>query len=325
MKVFLPWQAQQWQQLQRAREQGRMPHALLLSGAAKTGKRQFAEALGQSLLCVSPRPEHLACGECPSCRLILGGTHADLAFLEPEEPGKQLKIDAIREFTGSEALSSQRGGFKIRIIDPADAMNRAAANALLKTLEEPSPNSLLLLISAQPGLLPATIRSRCQQINFPLPETEQALAWLGEQAAEDWRTLLSVAAGAPLKALELAAEGVMAQRSSLLEELLALLAGRADPIELAEAWSKRDVEQLLGWLASLLMDLMRLQLAVEASLFNPDQLARLRPLAQSKSARHWHQAMQQLIEVRKSITSQLNLQLQLERLLISLVGVSNHP
>jgi DNA polymerase-3 subunit delta' len=325
MTDFLPWQQDQWRQLQQARELGRIPHALLLSGPALTGKRRFAQAFAEGLLCRNPRPEHLACGHCDNCQLIRAGTHADLVFLEPEESGKQLKIDAIRAFTGSETLSSQRGGYKLCILDPADALNTAAANALLKTLEEPSPNSLILLISSQPSQLSATIRSRCQRLGFPLPQRQAALDWLAGQDRADWPTLLAVAAGSPLKALQLASEGVLERRSALLQQVLGLLEGRADPLQVAEQWSKADAPQLLDWLASLLLDLLRLR--VDPALttpFNPDMRQALLQLAPRRSERDWHELTQELIQLRKSITSQLNLQLQLERLLISLAASAAH-
>lgn len=326
MKTYLPWQQAQWQQLQQARSHRRIPHALLFSGPEMTGKRRFAEAFAASLLCQSPAPQQRACGQCDACRLMRAGTHSDLGFLEPEEPGKALKIDAVREFIQSESLSSQRGGYKVRIIDPADAMNRAAANALLKTLEEPTPNSLMLLISSQPGRLPATIRSRCQSLNFPLPDRHQALSWLTEQSDNDWPTLLAIAAGAPLKAQTFALQGVMQQRLAMTGQMLDLLEGRADPIALAEQWCKGNTEQQLGWLGSLLMDLARLQLVPSGiELFNPDLQERLVALAQRRSQRQWQIAIEQLIGTGKSITYQLNLQLQWEQLLTTLADVSTQP
>ncbi|QFY90573.1 DNA polymerase III subunit delta' [Magnetovirga frankeli] len=325
MTDFLPWQQAQWRQLQQARGQGRIPHALLLSGPAMTGKRRFAQAFAEGLLCRTPTPEHLACGVCDNCQLVRAGTHSDLVFLEPEESGKQLKIGTIREFIGSEPLSTQGGGYKLCILDPADALNTAAANALLKTLEEPSPSSLLLLISSQPGRLPVTIRSRCQRLDFPLPQYQAALDWLAGQGSGDWPTLLAVAAGAPLKALQLAGEGVLERRSVILQQVLGLLEGRADPLQVAEQWSKADVPQLLDWLASLLLDLLRLR--VDPALttpFNPDMRQALVQLAPRRSERDWHELAQELIQLRKSITSQLNLQLQLERLSIGLAAAAAH-
>jgi DNA polymerase-3 subunit delta' len=323
MQSFLPWQASQWLRLQEARASDRFPHALLLSGPEHTGKRQFADALGQSLLCQSPLAHHLACADCTSCKLLAAGNHSDMVSLEPEEEGKAIKIDAMREFITAERLSSQCGGYKIRIIDPADAMNTATANALLKTLEEPSENSILLLISSRPGMLPGTIRSRCQNLTFPLPPRKQSLDWLNDQHTANWEVLLSVSAGAPFKALELARQGVFEARAQMVEELFALLDGRTDAVTLAAAWAGRDAAQLLHWLASILLDIIRLGVKPDlVSPFNPDIQTRLADLATQKNAKTWHHIMRKVMDTRKSLTRQLNLQLQLEALLISLADES---
>lgn len=348
MPGYLPWQAPQWQRLQGARRRERLAHALLLHGPERTGKRHFAEALAFSLLCASPLEDGLACGRCRSCLLLSAGNHPDLGFLEPEEGGKVInsdptgdlapekeegkgkeakkskviKIEAVRQFTGGEALSSQSGGYRVLIIHPADAMNHAAANALLKTLEEPSPSTLMLLVSSQPGALPATIRSRCQAIGFPLPPAEQALPWLKGQGEADWDSLLAAAAGAPLKALAWAAAGMPQARRQLLDEVLALLEGRADPVSLADGWQKRDADLLLQWLATLLLDLARMAIQPDyPGLFNPDARDRLAARAGSRSAASWHKMLQNVVTIRMMLSRPLNLQLQLEALLIGIVDL----
>jgi DNA polymerase III subunit delta' len=322
MLGFLPWQVSQWQRLQAARHQNRLAHALLLYGPEQTGKRRFAEALAQGLLCASPLADGLACGHCRSCLLLLAGNHADLGFLEPEEESKVIKIDAVRQFTGSEALSSQSGGYRVLLIHPADAMNQSAANALLKTLEEPSPSTLMLLVSSRPAALPATIRSRCQAIGFPLPAAEQALPWLESQEKADWRTLLAAAAGAPLKALAWSAEGMSQARRQQQEEVLALLEGRVDPVRLAEGWQKRDADLLLQWFATLILDISRLAIQPDyLGLFNPDARDRLTQLAGRRRAASWHKILQNVLTVRMMLNRPLNLQLQLEALLISIIDL----
>ncbi len=319
MSLLLPWQQAQWQQLQAAKEQNRIAHAMLFVGPQGVGKRYFAECFAKGLLCSEPLHNGESCGNCPSCRLLKAGNHPDLRALEPEEGGKAIRVDAVRDFIHSETLSSQFGGFKIQLVDPADAMNIASSNALLKTLEEPTPSSLIVLITAKPGELPATIRSRCRVIKFPTPATDVALKWLSERGDGDWDTLLSVAAGAPFKAIALAGDDLPKLRSDYLSELFSLLEGKQDPIKLAESWLKRDTDLIFQWLANIAVDLLRLSADIShQELFNPDARDRLTAMTRSRCPRHWHQFMQNVVSLRKSVTRQLNLQLQLETLLLDL-------
>lgn len=158
---------QQWQQLQQMRETRRLPHALLFKGAAGTGKQQFARHFLQALLCLQNKPDGSACDTCHGCRQVIGQAHPDMMLIGPEKLGAAIKIDQIRKLNEFVRQSSLQGGFRIAIIYPADAMNVNAANALLKTLEEPAPDALLILVSNLSGQLPATILSRCQYVRFP--------------------------------------------------------------------------------------------------------------------------------------------------------------
>lgn len=339
MKAPFDWQAPQWQQLQERRKTGRLAHAILLQGPALGGKRHFAEAFAEGLLCQQPLTNGSACGACSPCILLKAGNHPDLIHLTPEsdmaaEAAEErktdrktdkksekashfIKVEAIRDFIETETLSSHHGGYKVAILDPAEAMNTSAANALLKTLEEPRPSTLILLISSRPDRLLPTIRSRCQALGFPLPPRNQALNWLAGQGTDaDWPLLLAVAGGAPFKALQLANPDIIKARADLLSEALALLEGRQDPILLAEAWSKEDMTLGFEWLASLLMDLMRLEAVPgHRDLFNPDLADQLQRLAPRFSAKKWQHLQSELIKSRKALNQQLNLQLQLEALL----------
>lgn len=339
MKQPLSWQASQWQQLGQRRAAGRLPHAILLQGPPQGGKRHFAEAFAQGLLCQAPLADGTACGTCPACLLMQSGNHPDLMLLAPEaeataadegkktarkteKPSQLIRVEVVRDFIEHEALSSHYGGYKLAIIDPAEAMNASAANALLKTLEEPRPSTLILLVSSQPERLLPTIRSRCQVLSFPLPTREQGLAWLQGQAQiqtgkeTDWPLQLALAGGAPFKALRLADPERLKAREALLKDALTLLQGQHDPIALADAWSKQDMEQGLEWLGNLLLDAMRLQAAPDYNdLFNPDLRPQLQALAQQISAPAWHRMQSELIKTRQALNQQLNLQLQLEALL----------
>ncbi len=246
MKAPMPWQTEAWQRLQAQRRADRLPHALLIHGPAGTGKGLLARALAHSLLCREPSPQGEPCGRCRDCTLIAAGNHPDLMEVMPEEGSRQIRIDAIRALVEADTLAVEPGRARIFIVEPAERMGTAAANALLKTLEEPVPGTHMLLVSHNPDRLPITIRSRCQPLRLPLPAADEAEAWLAEQGVKDAPERLAVTGGAPLAALALDAESVAAW-AARRQDLAELAAGRADPLTVAERWEKAaDLETLLA-------------------------------------------------------------------------------
>lgn len=256
-----PWQQALWQQL--ARRQ-RHAHAYLLHGPAGIGKRALAERLVALLLCASPRDGD-SCGRCKACLLLHAGTHPDFFDLQPEEPDKPIKVDQVRELADFVAQTAQLGGRKLVILEPAEAMNLNAANALLKSLEEPAGDTVLLLLSHQPSRLLPTIRSRCLQQACPQPSPATALAWLAAQLPELepalQRRLLALAAGSPLRALQLQRDGVLEQRALVEEGVRKLFKQQAGPSELAEGWKQIPLVLLLDWFCDWLLQVLRCQLA----------------------------------------------------------------
>jgi len=177
----LPWQHSQWQQLIRTTQQGKLPQALLLVGQAGLGKKLLARAFAQLVLCSRRSSLENPCNQCKSCRLYQSQTHPDLKIVTPDNNSQSIKIDQIRAIVSFMNQTSQQQGYKIVLIYPAEQMNKSAANALLKTLEEPPGQcSLWILVSDQAALLPATIKSRCQRVYFQSPSTSEASAWLSE-------------------------------------------------------------------------------------------------------------------------------------------------
>lgn len=321
-----PWQREAWARLWPRLQADRLPHGLLITGPEGIGKLDFAEALAQAALCQRPGPEG-ACGRCPTCVLYAAGTHPDLLRVAPEEDSRQIKVDQIRELIEFAALSRHYDGHKVILIHPAEAMNPNAANSLLKTLEEPTPRVVLVLVSARPSLLPATVRSRCQQLALGLPERRQALAWLMKQGVggdkdkekekEKAAVLLAMAHGAPLKARDLARSEALERRAEFFKALSDLYAGRSGVVATAERWYKQDLAELLEWQIGWLEDAVRLRLAgPQARVVNLDLIQDLRRLAESLDLETLFWLRERLVERRLLPSTTVNRQLLLEDVLL---------
>lgn len=241
---FAPWQAAAFDSALSAHAEGRLGHALLLIGPELLGKRDVALALARRLLCATPAPDGFACGCCRPCQLFAAQTHGDYRLLsfEPNDKGDKLRteitVEQIRRLGQWFALTPQLGGAQVALIVPADAMNTAAANALLKTLEEPASNRFLLLVSDRPGRLPATIRSRCQRLEFRLPARAEAERWLLSEkfSAAEIPPALDAALGHPGLAADWLAHGGLQLRREVRADLNAVGAGKMSPVELAQRW-----------------------------------------------------------------------------------------
>lgn len=263
---FFPyaWHHAIWQRLTTLAQESRLPHALLVDGPAGIGKHRLAQAFSAWLLCQAPTAAG-ACGQCKSCSLLNAGSHPDLLDLGLEtdaktgKVAKYIKVDQVREVVEFAAKSAQLGGYRIVTVEPAHLMNMQASNALLKTLEEPGRQTLLLLLSSQALTLSATIRSRCQQLHLGLPEPAEALAWLAPQLrdAATARLLLELADGAPLAALTLRDSLWFPERERLLKDLAGLSEGRLAALAVAQRWQALGAEAVLPALVSLCEDIAR--------------------------------------------------------------------
>lgn len=311
-----PWQQKKWQELSTLRLQSRLPHALLFCGPPKLGKRHFAQILAQTVLC-SAEPLQSPCGHCTSCHMFASG-HADLKVLAPEEEGKRIPIDELRDIAPFLTLRSHYQGRRIVIIDQAHMMTIAGANSVLKILEEPPLQALLILITPKLKSLLPTIRSRCQTHVFTPPSPIDGQNWLQkERPACDAGLLLSLGGNAPLAALDLADKG-FDQRQVWFEDFCALLEARKEPIGITESWLKGDFRQPLYWLGTWLMDLGRLLVTPSPPyLANPDLSKVLLDYVPRVNKVHLHKVLKQLMNLQHE---QSNTQLLLESILIDCGG-----
>jgi len=310
------WLAPQWHRLGSYIQSGRVPQALLVVGREGVGKAQLAESFSKRLLCRTPG--EYACGECASCRLFAAKTHPDFLRIEPEEAGKAIPVDAIRGLIASLALKPQYSGRRVVFISPAHQMNVSSANSLLKTLEEPDEHTTLLLLTDSPQSLPATILSRCQRMDIPVPERSLALAWLAKHGQGDnAEVLLSLARGTPIKALGLANDGIIEKREEFFSAWRDLAERGGEPATVAEKWSKFPCETLADWMISWTMDMIRLRAVPRnRAIDNPDLAERLQSPAQKINMQDLFRFLDRLNAARKMLSSQVNRQLLLEEMLI---------
>ena len=222
-----------WSQLQAQRD--RLAHALLFVGREGIGKYEFAQAFAHSLLCEQPRADGFACGQCAACNWLAQGNHPDFRELRPEamdeaeeggekkKGGKEVTINQVRALDDFLHVGTHREGLRVILLHPAEAMNRNTANALLKTLEEPSPGTIFLLVSSAPERLLPTIRSRCRTVGVPTPPAGPAMAWLKAQGIGKPEKWLALTGGAPLRARAVAGSG----QGGLLDLLIELFSSGA--------------------------------------------------------------------------------------------------
>jgi DNA polymerase-3 subunit delta' len=243
----MPWLHQAQSRLRQARAKGRLPHSLLLLSIPGLGADLLANWISAFVLCDST--ESQPCGICASCRLLSADSHPDHHRIHLEEDASQVKVEQVRELMEALLLKSYRGGYKIGIIEDAETLNAYGANAFLKTLEEPSADTVLIVIARPNHRLPVTISSRCLRLTLRAPPSAEAVAWLDEHCAKrPWDAALALAGGAPLSALNLDAGALAALDEDMRACVAQLAAGSVDISLLAEQWLRSRPELRITWL-----------------------------------------------------------------------------
>ena len=319
-------------------DRARLPHALLVVGPAGIGKVDFARALAAGVLCESPR-EGLACGACVSCHWFSQGNHPDFreivpeAAAEEEEEGEAdakadkakslvIKIDQIRAVADFVSLTTHRAGYRVLLLHPAEALHPNAANALLKTLEEPPAHTLIVLASAQPARLLPTILSRCRQVGLHAPPARDALAWLRGQQVADADAALAAAGGAPLLARALAEPQEAELRKRVVAEL-SKPAG-ADAVGFAASIDRARLDRFVYWMQTWVHDLVRVRLAGSPR----HHVSHAAPLAQRARAADLVALLaldRELTEARRLASHPLNARLLAEHLLMTYNRATHGP
>ncbi len=254
---LLPWQGDVWASLVRRQNGKGLPHALLVSGAGGIGKHQLCLHIAKWLLCTRNGDD--ACGQCHSCQLWDAGSHPDFIICQPDEGSRQIRIDNVRRVNELIFQTPQISNCQVVIMRPVDVMNTNAANALLKTLEEPPGESFLLLETERFGSVLPTIRSRCQRISLTPPASDDSIAWLGQQGVSRDRALEALQRNyqAPLRALEWLNSGVADTQQTWTSELQQWSRGDLPLNRVAERWAKLEFADVIAWFYALSSDLLK--------------------------------------------------------------------
>lgn len=332
------WQEKDWARMQANR--ARLPHALLFHGAPDIGKREFAEHFAQSLLCENPAGQGHPCGACPACGWFTERNHPDFRAVLPEilqpddagaegdgdiaveksaktkTPSKEIKIDQIRRLDSFFNTGTHRGGARVVLVYPADALNVPASNALLKTLEEPAPGTVFLLVTGHPDQVLPTIRSRAAKFLVSAPGAAASVAWLTEQGVDRPEQRLAEAGGAPLAALRASTEDIHSAERDTLIDALAASGAPLDPLALAEKVDKAGNENLALWLMRWVADLLYVRQTGGTARYYPGRAKAVVSSAAAFDVAALHRYYRKLAEARRMAGHPLNPRLFAEELLI---------
>ena len=325
MSALYPWQKNDWQRLQALR--ARPPQGLLFKGNKGIGELELAINFAHALLCQQPQSSGTACGACPACHWLSQGAHPDFRLVQPDaislageesetgkKPSKQISVEQIRELADFLSLSAHQGGKRIIIIHPAEAMNHNAANALLKSLEEPPREMLFILVTHKAQQLLPTILSRCVAFNLTSPDVPTAVTWLQTQGIKQPEAALASAGFAPLLALQGDAQTGLDEREKLLAALRQ--PSTVDVFALAEMLQKTEQVLVVQWLQQWSFDLSAMKLAGKLR-YHPGEEAAVKKLVESIAPLNLARLQSYLQGAKREAQHTLNPKLFLESLLFS--------
>jgi len=325
MKELYPWQNNDWARLQTLRNGP--AHGLLFRGSEGIGKLALAINYAQSLLCQDPDEANFACGRCPSCHWFEQGTHPDFRILQPEslsldgeesesgkKPSKQISVAQIRGLADFFGMTAHQGGRRVIVLHPAESMNPNASNALLKSLEEPPPGLLFILVSHKPQQLLPTILSRCLAFPLPAPDAGSATRWLGGQGVKNPAEVLAASGFAPLQAVQLDEQLGGAERAMMLRAVRQPVS--LDVFALAEALQKTEQVIVVQWLQQWCYDLTSMKLAGKLR-YHPGAESAIQNLVGTVSALNLARLQKHLQTAKREARHTLNPKLFYESLLLA--------
>ena len=324
-----PWLKTQWNKLSQI-PKNNFPHALIITGMNGLGKLDFCHILSQALLCENLLDDALPCGRCPSCIQYKANSHGDFLELKPADGKKSIGVDQIREMIHWMNLTHQSRQKKILFIPQAEQMTLQASNALLKTLEEPPANVVIILISEHVKSLIATIRSRCQIIALPKPDEKMINQWIDDNYA-DWKVtsenehyifnnrdvILSLALSAPLKIKQLLTSDELNQRKVIVDHLISIISDQTAPVLVSAALIKMDVKAVIYWFQLILFDLIYIHYNMDnKQLINKDYYTKLSSVSVKLNSLLLFELIKELNQYYQFQSNSLNQQLLLDSYLI---------
>jgi DNA polymerase-3 subunit delta' len=322
-RAGVPWLGPLRARLRDMLDRSRLPHGLLLAGPPGAGQAELGAWTASRILC-RKRSED-ACGSCADCRLVLAGSHPDFFWINIPVDKKEISINQMRSLSEALTMRSYRGGAKVAVIAPAEAMNVHSFNALLKTLEEPPEDTYIVLATSRIDRMPRTIASRCMRLSLPLPAMAASIEWLaGVEGRSDWAALLELANGAAFLAEDYAREGIGELDAEMQEAIAAATEGRLDLIGFAKTCAAKAPAVRLVWFESWLTRSLK-DAVLASDLVNNNRLPWLRQPGLETKIRAGFELLDKLREARQRVGGSLNTQLLFEGLWISLAALVDKP